>query len=45
MVTSHGGASFWLLPKRRKINYIYIYTCIYIHRISILNKIKEKEKK
>ena len=31
MVTSHGGAGFWLLPKRRKKTdklyiYIYIYT-------------------
>ena len=28
MVTSHGGAGFWLLPKRRKKKeklYIYIY--------------------
>ena len=36
MVTSHRGAGFWLLPKRRKKKeklyiYIYIYTYIYIY--------------
>ena len=35
MVTSHGGAGFWLLPKRRKKKgklYVYIYIYIYIYR-------------
>ena len=42
MVTSHGGAGFWLLSKRRKKKeklYIYIYT---YPEIEVKNKIKEK---
>ena len=31
MVTSHGGAGFWLLPERRKKKEkLYIYIHIYI---------------
>ena len=34
MVTSHGGAGFWLLPKRRKKKEkLYIYIYIYLYRI------------
>ena len=33
MVTSHGGAGFWLLPKgRKKKEELYIYIYIYIYR-------------
>ena len=38
MVTSHGDAGFWLLPKRRKKKeklYIYIHIYIYIYILYI----------
>ena len=43
MVTSHGGADFWLLPKsRKKTEQLYIYIYIYIYRKRSKEQIKEK---
>ena len=44
MVTSYGGAGFWLLPKRRKkkekLYILHIYIYIYTEK-EVKNKIKE----